>query len=364
MSEFQVQRRQFTRARLVDASPRPAIDEGEILTRVQQFAFTANNVTYAVAGDMLGYWQFFPPGDDPQHEWGLIPVWGFAEVIESRAPDVAVGERLFGYFPPADFLVMQPVAVGEQRLQDGAPHRADLPAVYNSYARVDHEPDHDPAHDALRMLLWPLYVTAFLIADQLRDNGWYGAERIIILSASSKTGIGLAYALSLYDDAPEITGLTSARNLGFVERLQLCNPVTSYEALEGIAAQTPSVIVDMSGDAELNARLKNHLGDSLKYTVRVGLTHWDVADGDSPNDATREFFFAPARIKKRMQDWGPTGFARATREFMAGAMRHANGWLQVDRLDGLDVLTRVYPDICAGNIAPDRGLVIDIKADI
>ena len=41
---------------------------------------TANNVTYAASGDMFGYWQFYPTGDDP---WGKVTVWGIGEVIES-----------------------------------------------------------------------------------------------------------------------------------------------------------------------------------------------------------------------------------------------------------------------------------------
>ena len=34
--------------------------EGEVLLEVDAFAVTANNVTYAVVGDQLGYWNFFP----------------------------------------------------------------------------------------------------------------------------------------------------------------------------------------------------------------------------------------------------------------------------------------------------------------
>lgn len=357
MSEFQVQRDRFTDSRILESDARPEIADGEILTRIEHFAFTANNITYAVAGDILGYWQFFAPEGKDAQDWGLIPVWGFAEVVASNAPGIDPGERLFGYFPPAQWLKMQPGNIGVQRLVDASPHRAELPPVYNSYTRVHNESGYDPTNDALRMLLWPLYITAFFIRDQLEENDWYGAEQIVILSASSKTSIGLAYALS-QADSPATIGLTSARNQQFIGELGVYDQVYSYDALDNIDPDKPSVIVDMSGDTDLNARLQTHLGDNLKYTIRVGLTHWANADSDSPNGARSEFFFAPARIQKRMQDWGPDGFAQKTGEFMAAAMHHAAGWLTIESLDGLHGLAAIYDDVCSGTVAPNRGLVV------
>ena len=62
--------------------------------KVERFAFTANNITYALAGDQLKYWHLFPA---PQG-FGNIPVWGFGDVIASKHPNISEGERLFGYF--------------------------------------------------------------------------------------------------------------------------------------------------------------------------------------------------------------------------------------------------------------------------
>ena len=56
--------------------------EGEALFRVDLFSLTANNVTYGAFGDFLRYWSFYP---SPEEEWGRVPVWGFATVLESRS---------------------------------------------------------------------------------------------------------------------------------------------------------------------------------------------------------------------------------------------------------------------------------------
>ena len=70
----------------------PAPAEGEVLVAIDRFALTSNNVSYAVSGDNVGYWGYFPADDG----WGKVPVWGCANVIESGCPEVPVGERIWG----------------------------------------------------------------------------------------------------------------------------------------------------------------------------------------------------------------------------------------------------------------------------
>ena len=93
-SDFVVRRDDLTRAE-VHTGEVPSAGDGEALIRVDRFALTANNVTYGVAGDSIGYWQFFPASDG----WGRIPVWGFGDVIDSHVEGLPAGERLYGYFP-------------------------------------------------------------------------------------------------------------------------------------------------------------------------------------------------------------------------------------------------------------------------
>ena len=64
--QYQVSKRNI-REITVARGPAPTdCDAGQVLLRIDRFALTANNVTYGVAGDQIGYWQFFPPsgGDE------------------------------------------------------------------------------------------------------------------------------------------------------------------------------------------------------------------------------------------------------------------------------------------------------------
>jgi len=113
-----------------------ALPDDALLVKIERFAFTANNITYAVLGDQLKYWQLFPAPEN----FGNIPVWGFGGVIASRHPGIAIGERLFGYFPMATHLVIEAADVSKRGLRDGTAHRREVSPVYNSYARVSGDP--------------------------------------------------------------------------------------------------------------------------------------------------------------------------------------------------------------------------------
>lgn len=362
MQQFQIRKDDFMTQRLVTLSAqeqRPDLAESEIRLAVASFSFTANNITYAAAGDKLGYWHFFPSAGEDSQGWGVIPVWGFADVIESRCDEVPVGERLFGYFPPATQLIMQPTKISTQRLMDGSAHRAKLPPGYNAYSRVLQEPHYDPAKEPERMLLWPLHITSFCLWDALKHKDWRGAQQIIILSASSKTSAGLGYALFKDTDAPATIAVTSERNTGLVKRLEIYDSVVDYQQLSSINNDIPSVIVDMSGNSSVLKELAEHLGDNLNYCINVGLTHWDETQTASGISAERsEFFFAPGHIQQRMQDWGPQGFAERSQRFMHDAASWSSQWLKTKTLNGLSGLAEIYPEVCQGRIAADEGVIV------
>ena len=335
------------------------LDDGDVLLKIDSFAYTANNITYAVAADMVGYWQFFPPGGDNKARWGVIPVWGFAQVVASRAEGIPVGDRLFGYLPPARHVKMTPVGISDRRFIDGAAHRAALPRGYNIYQRVLNETHYDPAFDRERMLFYPLLVTSFCLWNALKEANWHGAEQIIILSASSKTSIGLGYALQEDADAPKVIGITSDRNMDRIKKIGIYDQCLSYDAISGIDAEIPTVIVDMSGNTRVLAALHSHLGDHMKFTHNVGFTHWTSAKPQEGIIKERSaFFFAPDHIKNLMQEWGPNRFEQETSAFLMTTASKAKSWLKFKQVNGLEELAAIHPAVCQGTIPSDEALIV------
>lgn len=369
MTELQIRKDDFTRTRLVETETPANLDEGEALLEVDAFAVTANNVTYAVAGDRIGYWQFFPPSGDDTDGWGVVPMWGFAVVTASNAEGIEIGERIYGYFPPATHLVVRPAKISDQSFFDAAEHRAQLPAGYNLYRRVAAEPGYDPSAtsfrtDAERMLLWPLHVTSFCLWDALQEASWYGAEQVIVLSASSKTSVGLGYALHDDEGAPASIGITSAGNVEMVQGLGIYDQVVSYQALDAVDADKKTVIVDMAGNQAVLAALHRRLGDNMVQTLAVGITHWtDAAPEEGVIQDRTEFFFAPSHIQRRMKEWGADGFAEKSGKFLQRTALASRDWLRVEELRGLDGLERRFADVVHGRVRADTGLIVILPSD-
>jgi len=198
--DFEVKRDDLHECRVVDAEP-PELEPGQALLEVGGFGLTANNVTYAVFGEAMSYWDFFPA----ERGWGRIPVWGFADVAATTHDGLEQGTRIFGYLPPSTHLVVGPERVDGRGFVDASPHRAGLPPAYNSYARVDADPMYDPGHEDEQMLLGPLFFTSFLIDDFLDDNGFFEAGAVVLSSASSKTALTLAFLLDRREGIEVIT---------------------------------------------------------------------------------------------------------------------------------------------------------------
>ena len=165
--------------RLPDAA---ALPEDALLVKIDRFAFTANNITYAVLGDQLKYWQLFPAPQD----FGNIPVWGFGDVIASNHPAIPIGERLFGYVPMATHLVIEAADVSKRGLRDAAAHRQGVAPVYNAYARVNGDPAFAGRQGDYQALLRPLFMLSFLVDDYLAEHEFYGARSVMLSSASSR----------------------------------------------------------------------------------------------------------------------------------------------------------------------------------
>ncbi len=333
----------------------PPLEDGEVLLKIDRFAFTANNITYAVFGDSMAYWQFFPASNAA---WGRIPVWGFADVLESRHAGVTKGERLYGYLPMSTHLVLQPGRVGESLVTDAAPHRTSLPSIYNTYNRVLKDAGYDPAREAEQALLRPLFVTSFLIEDFLADNDYFGASAVVLSSASSKTALGVAHQLK-QRGAVQVIGLTSPGNSAFVERTGCYHRVLPYAALQQMPATQKTVFVDMAGNGQLIHDLHHHFGEALVYSCMVGGTHWDQrATQHALPGVKPTFFFAPTQAKKRGADWGAGGLelrvSAAWKPFLA-AVGH---WLQVQEHRGASAMAAAYAETLDGKTPPERGYLL------
>jgi hypothetical protein len=357
-----IRKDQLPTTRLHTATHEPLAD-GQVRVRIDSFALTSNNITYAAFGDAMSYWQFFPTSEEG---WGSIPVWGFGSVVQSLHPGVAVGERLYGYWPMSSTAVLSPDRLTSARLTDAAAHRAALPAVYNQYFRCNADPLYTPDTEDLQALLRPLLITSWLIDDFMADNDFFGASTMLLSSASSKTAYGTAFQLHQRSGL-EVIGLTSPANVAFCESLGCYDRVVTYDALDTIAADTPAVYVDFAGNGELRNAIHARFAN-LKYSCSIGGTHVEQlaaqGAGKTLSGPRATLFFAPAQIKKRTAEWGADEFDRrmvtAWHDFLATVTDPKKPWLRAEHHHGGEAVQAAYAQVLAGKGDPRIGHILSL----
>jgi hypothetical protein len=350
-----------------DAPASRALADGEARLSIERFALTANNITYAAFGEAMKYWQFFPA---PDAAWGCLPVWGFAVVTESRAEGVPVGARVYGYLPAGSHLVVQPGRVRAGGFVDTAPHRAELAAAYQQLVFCEADPGWAPRLEGLQAVLKPLFVTSFLIDDFLADNQFFGAHQLLLSSASSKTAYGTAFCLAQRrgsPGAPHTVGLTSAGNLAFTQSLGCYDAVKTYDAVDAMDPQVPTVYVDFAGNAAVRRAVHQRFGDALAFSSSIGGTHWsELGKGAGLPGPRPTLFFAPAQIKKRAapppEGWGRELFeqrlAAAWQGFIARVERTDDPWLNIVQREGAPAVQDAYRALLDGRADAREGLML------
>jgi hypothetical protein len=354
--DFELHRRDLHQTRFLSGDA-PSPSDGEALLRVESFGLTSNNITYAVFGEAMQYWNFFPASDP---DWGKLNVWGYAHVEESRHPDLAHGMRVYGYLPCASHLLVVPDRVNKKGFIDAAPHRLALPSAYQGYRDVQTDPVYSAGREAEHILLFPLFFTSFLIDDFVSDEGFFGADTVVISSASSKTAIIAAYLLAKREGV-EIVGLTSAGNSEFVTGLDIYDSVHLYDDVSNLPGDR-AVYVDISGDSAVRTDVHAHYGDRLAHSAAVGMTHWTrMARGSADLEGPKPvFFFAPDGIKKRGADWGTAQLDQKVAEAWAPFAEWASDWLRVERISSEDDIQRAYLELLDGKVDPAAGTIVDL----
>lgn len=368
---IEVRRSVFAETRIApdpDAPDARPLQDGDLRLRVDRFALTANNVTYAQFGDALEYWRFFS-GPDP--EWGCVPVWGYADVVESRSDAAAVGERVYGYLPMGQHLIVRPERAGRGGFSDGAERRRALAAVYNRLERCPQPTTAaDREREGLTAVLRPLFTTAYLIDDFLADAGFFGATQVLMSSASSKTAWMTAMFLAQRRgtaNAPRVVGLTSPGQVERLRAMDCYDEVVDYGAVEQLPAETRTVYVDFSGDAAVRRRVHERWRDRLAHSSAVGGTHWrELGGGGGLPGPKPQMFFAPERVARRGAEppagWGPGGLAeRLGTGWTALAARVLvpdTPWLRLQPLTGAEACIAAWRDLVEGRADPQAGTIV------
>ncbi|MBQ76188.1 MAG: hypothetical protein CMQ20_14370 [Gammaproteobacteria bacterium] len=354
----EVRRDNWSDTRLVEETFSADMLDDQVLIRVKKFALTANNISYCAAGDFLGYWGFFPAEDG----YGRVPAMGYGEVVISNHAEINVGELLWGFYPMGNYLLVKAGNVRKGGFNDVSEHRAAYSPLYSGFTRVNNNSGHEPAREDQDLLLRGLYLTSWLVEDFMFENDTFGAETYLITSASSKTSIALGYLTRERGNMKSI-GITSEGNRAFCESLGCYDAIISYDELDSLDASQPVVMVDMAGNTSVVRSLHEHFGDRMKFSCKVGATHFDEMDGDTTDlpGATPEFFFAPGQVQKRNEEWGAGEVERRVGSSLRNFQVFSDEWLKVVHGEGPEAITDTFLKVLAGKASPADGFILSME---
>lgn len=353
---FEVDKSDVHQTRLVTETLDAELLENEVLLRVDRFALTANNISYATSGEALGYWEFFPTDAG----WGRIPAMGWAEVVASAHPEISSGERVWGFFPFSTHLKILAGKVRPQQFVDVSAHRAEYAPIYAQFDRASANPIYDPAREDQDSLLRGLFMTSWLVEDFMDVNQAFGAQACLITSASSKTSIALGHCVRQRGDLVSI-GITSPGNIAFCEGLGCYDKVLAYDAIADLDAGQPVVMVDMAGSAQVLSDIHHHYGKNMKYSCRIGATHYEEMGAvEGLPGATPEFFFAPSHVQTRGKELGAMELMMRLGAAYVGFREFCDNWLKVERNHGPEAVGRIYQEVLTGKADPACGQIISL----
>ncbi len=324
--------------------------------KVEKFALTANNVTYAAFGEAMRYWDFFPAPDG----FGRVPVWGFATVQDSNVASIKPGARVYGYLPISNAFDITPDRLSSSGFADGAAHRAGLAPVYNTYIYNEADPAWSQEFENQQMLFGPLFRTGWMIDDCLMESGADVPDTVVLSSASSKTAMALAHCLKMRGNVDTV-GLTSQANKVWLEGTGLYGRVRTYEDVDRLHARGLTAFVDFIGRPQLTADIHNALKDRLVRSLVVGVTDWQAprapvaAPGPSP-----EFFFVPDYATKRAKEIGADVLNGRANAALRAFYEASTDFVTPIELNGEDAIRKAWIDTLDQRIAPKDGLILSL----
>lgn len=105
-----------------------------------------------------------------------------------------------------------------------------------------------------------------------------------------------------------------------------------------------------------------HYAEKLLYSMRVGRTHWEEVGGSGGElpGPSPTLFFAPDRVTKRSEDWGPAELQRR----VSGAWHPFCEWtgsrLEVIHGRGFEGVQRVYLEVLEGRVEANTAHVLSL----
>ncbi|WP_100644615.1 DUF2855 family protein [Alteromonas facilis] len=357
-SEIEVQKDALMNLRQIDSSFHNDPADNAVVLKTEEFGFSSNNITYALLGDRFGYWGFFPASAG----YGITPVWGFATVIESNTPELEVGEQVYGYLPMATHLVVHADKITDHSFMDVNPKRQSISPVYDQYIRCKTDPSYSDALKTWILTFRPLFTTSFVLAYALKERKCDEQATIWMTSASSKTAYGTAQILREVMPNARLMGITSAKQVDFVEQTGCYDSVFTYDQLDENTIGNSDWLLDFAGDQSRLVGWRASHENAKERTLLIGAT--DVGAQEIARTSTvGHVFFAPDEVRNFTKSWGAKTFQERYVQHWRGFIEHFQSILQEQSHTGVQAIVKEFQAFLNGEVDPRTMHVMRFNQD-
>ena len=217
--------------------------ENEVLF-VPQSLGANRYITYYSGGYILQDIGTFvdPKGAQNTKAFKTAPCWGRCKVYRSNHPQIEEGSTYYGFWPMAAYSVRRVCDVDST----GFIAYNDLPSFTGpkEWLKLIGMNDTENLYALENYEYWKIGIT---YARELQDMNYFGAQQLVISSASSASGQCIAMSLKELNPSFKVVGLTSQRNYDFVKQFPFFDEVYAYEDVTSSPNTDKSLYFDALG---------------------------------------------------------------------------------------------------------------------
>ncbi|GAA6170181.1 DUF2855 family protein [Sessilibacter corallicola] len=334
--------------------PRHYLQDGAFLAKLERFGFSGSSLpqSQSTVSNPSNFVQ-----ENASDTTQNLYVWGYAQIIESNREGFDKGLGFYGWFPMTRYLVWNPDReVVSTQMRVGSENDSVVKA--HTMPALDEAELFDLIDPDLYVYLRPMLDVAFALGRTLLENGFKGAQQLVITGASSKTALILAFFLKYwrsiggFSNVPKVVGITSHRHRNHIDGLQYYDEIHTYNDISRLL-QAPSLVVDLSSGPQILAMLHYHLKSQLVYVYGFGLPHATLESKPTNDAFPMGEIFNPQDFFQQVMGYDTRArMAFEFKEHCVLACEAFSSWLSPQLIDGAEEVRWVYQQILAGKSDP------------
>jgi hypothetical protein len=376
--------------------PTDDADKEGIVLDVLTTSLSANNKFYVDFGDKAPF-HFFKcyPVDSTKSslvgasettktsitDFAHPPVWGICKVAKSNNDDVKVGTHYFAQLPMGEKASFATATIDKED-DSMTIHRPETNPAYNVFQKIEPNAAYlSEEYGGLAVVCFPGIVTGFGLYFHLKMNEYFGADTIVLTSASSKVSLALALYLKEQKAGKNVIGYTSTSNKDFCDKTGLYDTILEYD--DALTTEGKVVMVDVAGAGKVykdnmasndivkllgvgNSSSTPEATSTFSTFSYIATLKMIMSMMGAPNwirswlNPTQELYLIFHTTDELKAKWGTEKYKATIEEYTKTFCVAASKWMSTRVCETEDSIETAYGDIMNGNVPPTEAVVLNV----